>query len=112
MQLIIFSGITGFDKSKFITSFAQECLEKRGYNPDLNDDESKQFIHYIKFENELLAIDDSINIARFLAKPSLHEKIQSIERTFYRVGEKIRDINSQYVFLDIHLSYFYRSQDE
>jgi len=54
VKLLIFTCITGFEKSRFIKLLTQKCLEEEGLNPDLNNEDSKKFIHYIKFEEELL----------------------------------------------------------
>lgn len=110
MKLTIFAGITGFNKSEFIQSFACKSLELNGYPPNLNDPEAKKFIHYIKFEDELLDITESTDISRFLAKPSFHEKTTEVERAFSRIGDMIGKIDSEYVFLDMHLSCLYQSQ--
>lgn len=109
MKLTIFGGITGFNKSEFIKKFAVKCLEKHGYSQDLENDDSRSFIHYLKFEDELLAETESVSISDFLAIPSFTEKINSIERTFLRIGKQIAE-NEEHVFLDIHLSYLCQSQ--
>ncbi|MFB0543277.1 MAG: hypothetical protein ACETVR_00700, partial [Candidatus Bathyarchaeia archaeon] len=43
-------------------------------------------------------------------KPSLHEKIEKIEHTFAHIAKQIKSIKTEHLFLNIHLSYFYRSQ--
>ena len=81
-----------------------------GYSPDLSDADSRSFIHYIKFEDILVDESGSVDIPRFLAKPSLHEKIDSIESTFVRIGDQIEEIDAENVFLDIHFSCLYHNQ--
>lgn len=110
MKLTIFGGISGFDKTKFILKFIVTSLESLGYSADLEHPESKAFIQYIKFEDVLLEVTDSVNIPRFLAKPSLHEKINSIERAFSRIGTQIKESHAEHIFLDIHFSCTYQSQ--
>lgn len=110
MKLTIFGGITGFNKSDFIRSFTSKCLEKHGLSTDLACDESRDFIHYIKFEQVLLDVTESMDLSHFLAKPSLHVKNHDIERTFRRVASIIEDSNAEHVFLDIHFSCLYQSQ--
>lgn len=110
MHLTIFGGITGFDKTEFIKSFTLQCFRKYGYPQDLYDEDSKRFIHYIKFEDELLAETEAVSVADFLAKPSFPEKIKSIEKTYLRIGRQIEDNEAEHVFLDIHLSCLYQSQ--
>lgn len=110
MHLTIFAGITGFDKSEFIQSFALKCLSKNGFSPNLDDDDSKRFIRYIKFEEELLAETQAVSVPDFLAKPNFPDNIKSIERTFGRIGKEIENNEAEHVFLDIHLSCLYQSQ--
>lgn len=110
MGLIIFSGITGFDKTEFIRSFALKCLEKHHYPVDLENSDSRKFIHYIKFEDVLLDVADSADIANFLGRHSLHEKNNAIEQTFSRIGKQIEETRAEHVFLDIHLCCLYHSQ--
>lgn len=110
LKLTIFGGITGFDKSEFIQSFTLKCFERQGLPVDITNDRSQRFIHYIKFEDILLDETDSVDIPGFLARPSFHEKVRSIERTFSRIGSLIEETESEHVFLDIHLSCLYHSQ--
>lgn len=110
LKLVIFAGITGFNKSEFIENFIKKALALNGLPTDLNNAESQKLIQYIKFENELLSVTDSVDIPTFLKKPSLTEKIQGFERTFQKIGDQIENSESQYIFLNIHLSYLSHSQ--
>jgi len=110
LKLTIFGGITGFDKSDFIHKFIVTCLEKHGYSTDLDDERSRSFIQYIKFEDVLLDITGAVDISRFLARPSLYEKINAVERAFSRVGTQIKNSEAEHVFLNIHFSCIHQSQ--
>jgi hypothetical protein len=110
LKLSIFGGITGFDKTNFIRNFTLKSLEKNGYSADLENDESRSFIHYIKFEDVLLDVTGAVDIPRFLANPSLHEKINLVQRAFSRVGTEIKESEAQHLFLDIHFSCTHQSQ--
>src|SRR2546426_8225107 len=109
MNVTIFAGTTGFDKSDYLRSFTKWCLAKHGYSEDLESADAKRFIHYIKFEDELLAEDNtSTDMPAFLERPSFKEKCATVERTFKRIAERIVP-HTDNVFLDIHLSYYKRS---
>lgn len=110
MDLTIFAGIAGFDKSDYLKKFIRLSLKRHEYSDDLDSSESKRFIRYIKFEDELLRVDGSTDMPTFLDKPSLKEKTEVIERTFTEIGRQIKSYETKHVFLDIHLSYFRRSQ--
>jgi len=110
LKLTIFGGITGFDKTDFIRNFTLKSLEKHGYVADLEDEESRNFIHYIKFEDVLLDVTGSADISRFLARPSIHDKIISVERVFSRIGTQIKESEAEHVFLNIHFSCTHQSQ--
>ena len=109
MKLTIFGGISGFNKTEFLQNFAARCLEKHGYSQDLENADSRSFLHYLKFEDELLQETESVDMANFLAKPSFLEKINTIERTFFRIGKQIVENEAEHVFLDIHLCCLYQS---
>lgn len=109
MNVTILAGITGFDKSAFVRQFAKICLRKNGYSEDLESRESRKFIQYVKFEDELLREDKTSNdIPGFLEKLSFNEKCDTIEATFKRITNQV-DPNTANLFLDIHLSYYKRS---
>lgn len=112
MKLTIFAGITGFDKSEAIQNLAKKCLNQNGLSEDLNSKKSAEFIKYIKFEDELLKVDGSQDIATFLGKHSLKAKSDSIEATFTRINKQIKKQKSRinHLFLDIHLSYLRYSE--
>ena len=110
LHLIIFGGITGFNKSNIIEAFTRKKLKCDGFSEKFEDEDSKKHIYYIKFEEELKKIYDSTDIESFLGKPKFQEKFKSIQRTFINIGENIKKIEAEYVFLDIHLVYFYQSQ--
>lgn len=112
MKLTIFAGITGFDKSEAIQNLAKKCLKLNGLSEDLNAKKSAEFIKYIKFEDELLTVDGSQNIATFLGKHSLKAKSDAIEGTFTRINKQIKKHKNKinHLFLDIHLSYLRYSE--
>lgn len=110
MKLTLFGGITGFDKSDFLTTFTRKCLEKHEYPSRITDPDSRSFIHYIKFEDVLIDETGSVDIPRFLAKPSFQDKIDDIERTYVRIGNQIEEVDAEHVFLDIHFSCLYHNQ--
>lgn len=110
LKLTLFGGITGFDKSDFLTNFTLQCLDKHDYSPRITDPDSRSFIHYIKFEDVLIDETGSVDISRFLARPSLQDKIDAIESTYVRIGNQIEDVDAEHVFLDIHFSCLYHNQ--
>jgi hypothetical protein len=112
LQLTIFAGITGFDKSAVIKTLAKKCLKQNGLSDDLTSTESAEFVKYIKFEDELLKVDGSQNIATFLGKLSLKAKADAIEKTFTRINKQIKRQRNKinHLFLDIHLSYLRNSE--
>lgn len=109
MNVTILAGITGFDKSEFAKRFVRMSLREHGYGDELEARDSRRFIQYVKFEDELLKEDGTAtDIPGFLEKLSFSEKCSTIERTFKRIAKKI-DPNTSHFFLDIHLSYYKRS---
>jgi len=111
MKVTIFSGITGFDKTQYVKGLTQLCLKRNGLPEDLESDKCKRFIYYSKFEDELLAENgSSTDISTFLEKPRFEEKSRIVEGAFQKIGERIRSLRPENVFLDIHLSYFKRSE--
>ena len=66
--------------------------------------------YFFKFEDVLLDITRAVDISRFLARPSLYEKINAVERAFSRVGAQIKNSEAEHVFLDIHFSCISQSQ--
>lgn len=112
MQLTILAGITGFDKSSFIQNLIRNCLKQNSLSEDLNSTESSKFIKYIKFEEELLKVDGSQDIATFLNKNSLKAKVDAIENTFTRINKQIKRQKNKinHLFWDIHLSYLRNSE--
>jgi hypothetical protein len=110
LDITLFAGIAGFDKSNYLRKFIRTCLKRQGYSEALDSSESQKFIRYIKFEDELLRVDGSTDMPTFLDKPSLKEKTEVIERTFTDIGRQIKNYDAKHVFLDIHLSYFRHSQ--
>ncbi len=110
MDLTVFAGIAGFDKSRILQEFTRLSLKRHNYPEDLESSESRKFIRYIKFEDELLGVDGSTDMPTFLDKPSLREKTEVIERTFTEIGRQIKSDETRHVFLDMHLSYFRHSQ--
>ena len=107
MKFVLFAGTTGFDKSAYIERFRTQCLRENGYDPE--SDESNDFIRYIKFEKMLVEHDGCENIDAFLKKFSSKEKFQAIEETFAKIARELSTSKADYVFFDVHLSYYKNS---
>jgi len=110
LHLIIFGGITGFNKSEIIETFTRKKLKQDGFSEEFEDEASKRRIFYVKFEDELMRVSGSTDIESFLGKPSFREKCLFMESAFTNIGRSIKEIEPDYVFLNIHLIYFYQSQ--
>ena len=107
MKLILFCGTTGFGKTTYLKKFRDYCLTKDGY--EVTGTEAENRIKLIKFEDVLNSIDGSANTDAFLKKDSSKEKYEKIESTFVRIKNEISSLEYEYVFLDIHLSYYRNS---
>ncbi|RNJ76763.1 MAG: hypothetical protein EB829_03670 [Nitrosopumilus sp. H8] len=105
MNIVIITGISGIKKSEFLENF----LKKTGI---------KDVSQVIKFEDELTrqkrrapGIIPPASVGAFLDQDSSSNKVTAIEQTFSWITNSIRiNKNTQYVFLDIHLEYYKKTE--
>jgi hypothetical protein len=109
--LVIFAGTTGFNKSAILQKFTKDCLKRKGFQGDLTSAEGQRFIRYFKFDDELIAESNAVDIPSFLENPSYQTKTRMIEETFRRIRRKLNEgPRPKFIFLDVHLSYTKRSE--
>lgn len=105
MDIIIVAGISGMNKARFLRSLVKEA--------GIEDDSA-----IVRFEDALVNparkavnMTPPTTITSFLKEPSAARRIDTIEKTFSwirdaaKVGKKTKRI-----FLDIHLTYYHRSE--
>ena len=102
MKIVIVTGISGIDKSRFIRKLVTNL--RIG---------TKSVI--IKFEDKLVdpergdsTTSPPTTITAFLDQPSLTDKVRTIEETFTWISRS--HLVKEYVFLDVHLTYYKNSE--
>ena len=103
---VLFTGITGFDKTAIISKLAQDLLRREGLPPNLRHPESSKIVRHIKFDDVLKKVSGAYDIPSFLESQSLAEKTAAIERSFEKITKNLQANGyPKYVFIEINLSY-------
>ena len=105
MDIIIVAGISGMDKARFLRSL----VKKAGIEDDSE---------IIRFEDALVNparravnVTPPTTITSFLNDPSAARRLDTIEKTFTWIADAVRaKKKTRRIFLDIHLTYYHRSE--